>query len=145
MKKPEQIFIAGDHAGFKLKKFLIHCNPDQNWKDLGVFNEKTSHYPEQAELLCKHLLKNKKKLVFGVLICGSGQGMAMKANRFSGIRAALAWDKESCRLAREHNKANVLCLGARRLSAKTANDIFCTFIGTTFKAGRHHERVRKLG
>ena len=71
--------------------------------------------------------------------------MAMKANRFAGIRAALAWDKESCRLAREHNKANVLCLGARKLSFKNANDIFRTFISTAFKAGRHLERVRKLG
>ncbi len=145
MKKPEKIFIAGDHAGFQLKKFLISRNPEQNWKDLGVFNEKPSHYPEQAELLCQNILKSQKKSLFGVLICGSGQGMAIKANRFAGIRAALVWDKESCLLARQHNKANVLCLGARKLSSNNANDIFRTFIGTAFKAGRHSKRVRKLG
>ncbi len=146
-KKPETIFIANDHAGFQLKNFLISHNPNQNWKDLGIFNEKDSHYPEQAELLCRRILENKNyesDSLFGVLVCGSGQGMAMKANRFPGIRAALVWNTESCRLAREHNKANVLCLGARLLNFESANDMFKVFISTPFKKNRHSERVKKL-
>ena len=152
MEKPEKIFIANDHAGFSLKSFLIQHNPHQNWEDLGVFNEEDSHYPEQAELLCTRLLKNNTpndmdtvdESAFGVLICGSGQGMVMKANRFSGIRAALTWNEESSRLAREHNKANVLCLGARLLDFETADKLFKVFIHTPFKAGRHLQRIKKL-
>ena len=148
--KHEKIFIANDHTGFQLKNLLINHNSDQNWEDLGIFNEKTSHYPEQAELLCRRILENtahklnNKASLLGVLICGSGQGMAIKANRFQGIRAALAWNEESCRLAREHNNVNVLCLGARLLSFEDSNDIFKKFINTPFKGGRHLKRVESL-
>ena len=146
-KKPGKIFIANDHAGFQLKKFLVENNSDQTWEDLGVFDETSSDYPKQAEILCRRMLEDKSSDIdfnFGVLICGSGQGMAIKANRFPGIRAALAWNEKSAVLAREHNNANVLCLGARLLHFKDANHIFKTFISTAFKQGRHTKRVEQL-
>ena len=147
-KNPRKIFIANDHAGFQLKKFLIKNNPDQNWEDLGVFDKTSSNYPEQAEILCRRILEDKSSddidSLFGVLICGSGQGMAIKANRFPGIRAAIAWSEKSSNLAREHNNANVLCLGARLLTFENANSVFKVFISTLFKGGRHLKRVKQL-
>ena len=145
MEINKKIFIANDHAGYQLKKFLIKNSPDQNWKDLGIFDEKISDYPEQAEMLCRHILNSSDdSSPFGVLVCGSGQGMAIKANRFPGIRAALAWNEKSASLAREHNNANVLCLGARLISFEEANHIFKIFIDAPFKSGRHSKRVKKL-
>ncbi|MDE0119023.1 MAG: RpiB/LacA/LacB family sugar-phosphate isomerase [Bdellovibrionales bacterium] len=146
-KKPGKIFIANDHAGFPLKNFLIKNNPDQKWENLGVFDETISDYPEQAKILCRRILEDSsinEAVLFGVLICGSGQGMAIKANRFPGIRAALAWNKKSACLAREHNDANVLCLGARLLNFEDAHNIFKIFINTPFKGGRHLKRVKQL-
>ena len=148
MDKESKIFIANDHAGFKLKMFLIKNNPNHNWQDLGVFNEEvTSAYPEQAKMLCQKLSRldeTKQVEDLGVLICGSGQGMAMKANRFSHIRAGLAWDEQSAKLSREHNKANVLCLGARLISFNQAQSIFKAFVSAKFQGGRHIERVNQL-
>ena len=142
----KKIFIANDHAGFPLKAFLMSKNKEQNWVDLGVFNEQKSDYPEQAEKLCQHILENthSDNFPFGVLICGSGQGMAIKANRFLGIRAIIAWNEQSARLAREHNKANVLCLGARLIPFETAHNIFKIFINTSFAGGHHSLRVQNL-
>ena len=142
----KKILIANDHAGLLLKDFLIKNNPNYRWKDLGVFNEETSNYPEQASKLCQLMTKEKSEddHSLGVLICGSGQGMAIKANRFSRIRAAVAWNEASARLAREHNNANVLCLGARLLSPEQANHIFTIFIHAFFKGGRHQKRVNML-
>ncbi len=137
-----KILVANDHAGFSLKKFLIENNPDKSWKDLGSFDEKRTDYPDEAEKLCKCM--EDKDSIFGLLICGSGQGMAIKANRYSHIRAAIAWNEESARLSREHNKANVLCLGSRLLSFEEANHILKIFIQTPFKKGRHIERINKL-
>ncbi len=136
-----KIFIANDHAGFLLKNFLIKKNPEQCWEDLGVHNERKSNYPQLAQTLCRKIKKDGGK---GVLICGSGQGMAMAANRFSGIRAAAVWNVESTQLAREHNNANVLCLGARLISRKMAHQILQTFICTPFKKGRHLKRVQQI-
>ena len=147
MQKPEKVFIANDHAGFLLKKFLIQRHPDQNWEDLGAFNEEASHYPEHASALCQKLLKEGDtdgKARFGVLVCGSGQGMAIKANRFANIRAVCAWSEQSARLSREHNNAQVLCLGARLIPFETADRIFTVFISTPFAGGRHAERVKSL-
>ena len=138
----KKIFIANDHAGFSLKTFLKNNNPEQNWEDLGVFNEEKSDYPDQAKKLCQALLKEPESL--GVLVCASGQGMAIQANRFKGIRAALAWSIETSQLSREHNKANVLCLGAKLIPCQTADQIFKTFMTANFKEGRHIQRVKKL-
>ncbi len=151
MSSPQihNIFIASDHAGFLLKQFLIEKNQKQNFKDLGVFESKQKNtYPRQAFTLCQNLLKTQKPHQeapsYGVLLCGSGQGMAIQANRFKGIRAALGWSEENTRLAREHNNCNVLCLGARLLSFEKNQKLFHIFITTAFKGGRHIERVKQL-
>ena len=140
-QEKNKILIASDHAGFKLKEFLMNQNPDHQWDDLGVFNEQKSDYPDQAKKLCQTLEKGKGQ---GVLVCGSGQGMAMQANRYPGVRAVVVWDEESTRLAREHNHANVLCLGARLLSFDKANELLKIFLQTSFKEAHHSERIKKL-
>ena len=138
-----KIFIANDHAGFALKNFLIQQNPQEEWEDLGVFNEEPSAYPKQAKVLCQRILEA-GGLSLGVLICGGGQGMAMQANRFLRIRAGLCWNEESARLSRQHNNANVLCLGARLVPVELAQKIFQTFIQTSFEEGRHLKRIKQL-
>jgi len=135
------IVIANDHAGLPLKQFLIKHNTDQSWEDLGTHNEQATDYPDHAKQLCKKIHDSNHQ---GVLICKSGQGMAMAANRFSGIRAAVAWNEVTARLAREHNNANVLCLGAGVLSFEEANKIFRTFIRVDFLHDRHTKRIMKL-
>ena len=138
-----KIFIANDHAGFALKNFLIQQNPQKEWEDLGVFDESPSSYPKQASVLCQRVLELGDGGL-GVLICGGGQGMAMQANRFLGIRAGLCWDEESARLSRQHNNANVLCMGGRLISFEMAQKIFTVFIQTPFEGGRHIDRVKQL-
>ena len=138
-----KIFIANDHAGFALKNFLVRQNPQKEWEDLGVFNEDPSSYPKEAVALCRRVLEEGSGDL-GVLICGGGQGMAMQANRFLGIRAGLCWNEESARLSRQHNNANVLCLGARLIPFESAQKIFQTFIQTSFEGGRHGERIKQI-
>ena len=139
--KKTTIFIASDHAGFALKKFLIRRYPQYPWEDLGVHNEQKSHYPKQAQALCQKITSPAHT---GVLICASGQGMAITANRFPQVRAALAWSKPCAQLAKEHNKANVLCLGAKLIPFEQAGQILQTFIHTPFKGGRHLERIKMI-
>ena len=143
MSEGTKIFIANDHAGLALKQFLMLKNPQELWEDLGVFKEDPSSYPVEAKALCQRVLEKGPGGV-GVLICGGGQGMAMQANRFLGIRAGLCWNEESARLSRQHNQANVLCLGARLISCDLAQKIFQVFMQTGFEGGRHLERVRQL-
>ncbi|MBU6339331.1 MAG: ribose 5-phosphate isomerase B [Rickettsiales bacterium] len=146
MKKilPKQIFIASDHAGYDLKQFLISEFSKQNIKiiDLGCdSSEKSVDYPDYAEKLSKKITKESD---FGILICGSGIGISIAANRFQNIRAALCHNIKSAKLARAHNNANVLCLGARFIKAKSALSLVKTFLNTEFEGGRHATRVEKL-
>lgn len=134
-----KIFIASDHAGFSLKNKIIE-KLDHEWIDLGPQNEDRVDYPDFADQLARTL----KPGQFGVLICGSGQGMCMRANRYSHIRAALCWSKESAELARRHNDANVVCLGARLLAEDTVFEILDIFFKSPFEGGRHADRVEKL-
>lgn len=142
-KNPEKkILIASDHAGFPLKKILIEQLTKSGFKitDLGCNSaEKSVDYPDYAEKLCKKL-KNE----FGILICGSGIGISIAANRFKHIRAALCHNVKAAKLTRAHNDANVLCLGARMVSEKTALAITKNFLSTKFEGGRHETRVAKL-
>ena len=138
------VLIACDHAGFELKNLLIQKNPSLSFDDLGLYREeKSSHYPGQARLLCRKLLSQTPS-PYGVLVCGSGQGMAMAANRLQGIRAALVWNEESTLLARRHNNANVLCLPSRLLPFETHLKLFHIFLNTPFQGGRHLTRVKQL-
>lgn len=139
--KPK-LFIASDHAGFELKESLKNNLTQIDWVDLGPSDSNRVDYPDFADRLCRSVIKTKGR---GILICGSGQGMAMRANRYSEIRAALVFNEESATLAREHNDANVLCLGARVLDATTVEKIVAIFLATPFAGGRHLDRVKKLG
>ena len=139
--------IASDHAGLSLKQYLIQNLKDSlageiEIIDLGPNDSASVDYPDYAQKLCKALLE--KKGDFGILACGSGQGQAMTANRFKGIRAALCWDLTSTKLSREHNNANVLCMGARLIPFGLALDMARTFFATPFAGGRHEGRLQKM-
>lgn len=139
---PKKIFIANDHTAVSLKNFLLKEFQHYEWHNLGTDSDKSVDYPDYAIELGKKILLNPDSL--GVLICGSGQGMTITANKFSHIRAALCWNTEVAQLAREHNNANVLCLGARLLSPNDAKEILKTFIDTPFVGGRHENRIKKI-
>lgn len=140
-----QIFIASDHAGFGLKAslraYLLDLGLDV--QDLGVDCKESVDYPDFANILCQQVLKCQGSK--GILICGSGIGMSIAANRLCGIRAALCTDSLMAKLARAHNDSNVLCLGQRIIGEAVAFDIVETFLNTPFENGRHQIRVQKLG
>lgn len=138
-----KIFVASDHAGLEMKRHLIDRYPDLPWVDLGPLNADSVDYPDYAEKLCKSLEPDLKTAV-GVLVCGSGQGMAIRANRFKFIRAALCWTEEIVTMARQHNDANVLCLPGRYIPFPLAEKILNLFLKTAFEGGRHQRRVDKL-
>lgn len=139
------LYLASDHAGFSIKERLLSFleeNSSGNIQDLGPRSEDRVDYPDFADRVCQKLKEDKEAL--GILICGSGQGMAMRANKYKHIRAALCWSAESAQLAREHNNANVLCVGARLLEEPLILSILKTFLDTPFEGGRHEARVQKI-
>ncbi len=148
LEKP--ILLASDHGGFHLKQSLQSKLSNLNFKDLGPDGDESVDYPDFAHKLCQqldiHLSSdlNTNPNVMGLLICGSGQGVAMTANKYKSIRAALCWNEESARLARQHNNANVLCLGARLMEENKAYAIINEFFKTPFEGGRHLKRVTKI-
>lgn len=143
-----KIWIASDHAGFELKARLIETfqRHRQDFQvdviDLGPSSADRVDYPDFAKLVCAKVSENLDSR--GILICGSGQGMAMAANRHRRIRAALCWDETTAQLSRAHNDANVLCLGARLIDPELAFKILRVFLSTAFEGDRHVGRVRKL-
>jgi ribose 5-phosphate isomerase B len=137
-----KIQIASDHAGFELKQFIISNLNSMDWKDCGCYNLDSVDYPDFAHPLAAYISENPN--VKGVLICGSGNGMQMAANKHLNIRAALCWSKEIAILARSHNDANVLVLPARFISQTEAVEIITTFLETPFEGGRHANRVGKI-
>ena len=138
------IVLASDHAGYKLKeeikKFLI--KKKNKVLDLGTKNTNSVDYPDFAHLLSRKMKTNNNK--FGILICGSGIGMDMTANKHKNIRAALCYNIQSAKLSRQHNNANVMSIGARLTNKNVALKCVTTFIKTNFKGGRHLRRVRKI-
>ncbi len=139
------IAIASDHAGYELKSFLLSELQNLGFRliDLGTYNaDKSVDYPDFAKKLAKNIIA--KKSDFGVLICGSGVGISIAANRFKEIRAALCGNIKSAKLARNHNDANVICLGARSLKNQMALKIVNAFLNADFDGGRHQKRVAKL-
>ena len=142
-----KIVIASDHAGYELKDSIIHLLQKQNiWScDVGVYNTIPVDYPDFANTACRHLLQEPSPVHFGILICGSGIGMSIAANRYQGIRAAVCNDgPQSAYLARAHNNANVLCLGARLIGKNQALETVSMFINTSFEGGRHINRLKKI-
>ena len=141
----KDLFIGADHAGFALKSEFLNRHPELSWTDLGTNSEESVDYPDYADRVVKSILKNGVEKSIGVLICGTGQGMAIRANRTPSIRAALCWSEEIAKMARSHNDANVLCLPNRFVSTELAEKILTTFLTTPFEGGRHERRVKKLG
>ncbi|WP_086279773.1 ribose 5-phosphate isomerase B [Campylobacter devanensis] len=140
-----KIYIASDHAGYEAKMQVksILENMGILVIDLGTDNAKNSvDYPDFAALVANSIKSNDE---FGVLICGSGIGISIAANRFSHIRCALCHNSTLARLSREHNDANVLCFGARVVGAEVIKDMVEVFFTTEFSGGRHQKRVEKLG
>ncbi|WP_299043104.1 ribose 5-phosphate isomerase B [uncultured Campylobacter sp.] len=140
-----QVYIASDHAGYEAKMQVksILENMGVLVIDLGTDNAKNSvDYPDFAALVANSIKSNDE---FGVLICGSGIGISIAANRFSHIRCALGHNATIARLSREHNDANVLCFGARVVGVEVIKDMVEVFFTTEFSGGRHQKRVEKLG
>ena len=142
--KSKKVFLASDHAGFKLKeeikKFLIKKR--KKVLDLGTKNTNSVDYPDYAHLLSKKMKKNKNQ--FGILVCGSGSGMSMVANKHKYIRAALCYNIRSTKLSRLHNNANVMTIGSRLINKDIALKCVSTFLKTNFSGGRHLRRVKKI-
>lgn len=137
--------IASDHAGLPLKQQLITTLTQEGleFEDLGTDTAESVDYPDYANMLCRRLLGG--ELNFGILVCGTGIGMAIAANRHRGIRAAVLHNATEARLTRAHNNANVACLGARIIGIETALDAVATFLNTEFEGGRHQRRIDKIG
>ena len=142
--KSKKVVLASDHAGFKLKEeiknFLI--KKKEKILDLGTKNTNSVDYPDYAHLLSKKMKKDKNQ--FGILICGSGIGMSMAANKHRNIRAAMCYNTKSTKLSRSHNNANVMTIGSRLIKKKVALKCVSTFLKTDFDGGRHIRRVKKI-
>ena len=139
----KNIVIASDHAGFSLKESIKKELKKRNFKilDLGTKNEnKSVDYPTYAKKLAKKI--NSKN--YGILVCGSGIGMSIASNRFKNVRSALANSINASKLSRQHNNANVICLGSRMISKKIATQCVLSFLSTEFEGGRHSRRVKLL-
>ncbi len=138
------IFIASDHAGFNLKKAIVKkYSKKLKIMDMGTNNSKKSvNYPDYAHKLC--LKVSKKKSNIGVLVCGSGMGMAMSANKHKKIRAALCYSVKNAKLSRLHNDANIITLGSRLISKNKAFNCLNAFLNTKFEGGRHKKRVKNI-
>ena len=140
----KNIFISSDHAGYNLKEKIIKkFKKKYSFSDLGTDNSKNSvNYPDYAHKLCRRVSNNAKNM--GILVCGSGIGMSMAANRHKKIRAAVCYSVKNTKLSRLHNNANIITLGARLTNKTTAFKCIDVFINTKFEGGRHKKRVRKI-
>jgi ribose 5-phosphate isomerase B len=139
-----RIGIGSDHRGFKLKEFLKPVLEKAEYEvlDYGVFHETPADYPDTAFALCKELERG--GIERGVLICGSGLGMSIAANKVKGVRAALCLNEKMARMARNHNDANVLVLAANFTSPAKAKKILTVWLKEKFEGGRHLRRIKKI-
>ena len=140
----KKIFISSDHAGFALKKKVLDFLKKKklSFQDLGPFSDKSVDYPLYAHKLANNVKKNKRNV--GILICGSGTGMNIAANKHRNIRAAQCFSLKSTKLSRLHNDANVITLGSRLISKNEAMKFISAFLNTKFEGGRHLRRVKKI-
>jgi len=139
-----KIALGSDHAGFQLKESVKRFldNNNLSYTDFGTFNMDEEDYPQYAFKVCQTVMQ--KKYDRGILICGTGIGMCMAANKVRGIRAALAYSIETAQLSRLHNDANVLCLGGRQTGESLAMDIVNVWLNTSFEGGRHQRRLELM-
>ena len=140
----KKIFISSDHAGFKLKEEIkSHLSKKKlSFQDLGPFNDDRVDYPDYAHKVARKVMTNKSNV--GILVCGSGMGMNIAANRHKNIRAAQCFNLKSTKLSRLHNDANIITLGSRLLTKKLAINCVNTFLNTKFEGGRHSKRIKKI-
>ena len=140
----KKIFISSDHAGFKLKEEIkTHLSKKKlSFQDLGPFNDDRVDYPDYAHKVARKVKSNKSNV--GILVCGSGMGMNIAANRHKNIRAAQCFNLKSTKLSRLHNDANIITLGSRLLNKKLALNCVNTFLNTKFEGGRHSKRIKKI-
>lgn len=139
-----KIAIGSDHAGFRLKEFLKDFLRESECEvvDFGTDSEESVDYPDFAFKVCESIVK--QDVQFGILICGTGLGMSIAANKVKGIRASLCNDLFAARCAREHNDANVLCMGGRVLGEALAKEIVKIWLNGEFQGGRHERRIQKI-
>ncbi|MDU1400075.1 ribose 5-phosphate isomerase B [Finegoldia magna] len=139
-----KIAIAADHCGFELKDSMVEYikSLGNEVVDLGTNSADSVDYPDYAKKVCEEIQQGNSDL--GILICGTGIGMSLAANKFDGIRAACVSDVYSAKMSRNHNNANVLCIGARVIGDEVAKLIIKTFLENEFEAGRHQRRVDKI-
>ncbi len=137
-----KVFIGSDHAGLPLKAVLVpqlkEAFPSLDFHDLGTHDGSSCDYPDFAQKVAESVVKEEAR---GILVCGSGIGMSIAANKVHGIRAAMAWDATSARLSRQHNDSNIVCMGARLLGVEVALEAAKTWLKTEFEGGRHQRRV----
>ena len=140
----KKIFISSDHAGYTLKEQIKKKFMNKyRFQDLGTDNSKKSvNYPDYAHKLCRKVSNNSKNI--GILVCGSGMGMSMAANRHKKIRAAVCYSVKNTKLSRLHNNANIITLGSRLTKKNTAFKCIEVFMKTKFEGGRHNKRVKKI-
>jgi len=140
----KKVCIASDHAGYKLKESIKDHLIDKYISifDMGPFEDKSVDYPDYAKKLANRI--KAKKSDIGILVCGSGTGMAISANKIKGIRAAVCYNIKSTRLSRQHNNANIIALGARLTKKNVSLKLVETFLKTSFEGGRHLKRIRKI-
>ena len=140
----KKICIASDHAGFNLKDYIKDLLIYNNISviDLGTKDNNSVDYPDYAKKVSSRVKSGKSDV--GILVCGSGTGMAISANKTKGIRAAVCYNLKSTRLSRQHNNANIISLGSRLINKKTAFKLVSTFLKTKFEGGRHLRRVKKI-
>ena len=140
----KKLFISSDHAGYNLKEQIKKKFKNKyTFQDLGTYNSKDPvNYPDFAHKLCKKVSNNSKNV--GILVCGSGMGMSMAANRHKKIRAAVCYSAKNTKLSRLHNNANIITLGSRLTKKNIAFKCIDIFVNTKFEGGRHSKRVRKI-
>lgn len=138
------IAIGSDHAGYEFKSELVNFLEEKGLqvKDMGVYENISSDYPDFAHPVSYAV--EKREVSSGILVCGSGNGVAITANKHQGIRAALCWIPEIAKLARLHNNANIICLPSRFISIDEAKEMVDIFLNTAFEGGRHQTRVDKI-
>lgn len=138
-----KILIGNDHAGYSLKLSIIKNLEDKyEFFDKGSYSDESVDYPDYASTIAKEIQSEKGDL--GILICGTGNGVCMTANKFKGIRAVICWNEEIAKLAKQHNNANIICLPSRFIKVEEAIKIIESFILEKFEGGRHERRIKKI-
>ena len=140
----KKIFISSDHAGYKLKEAIKSYLSKKNlsFQDMGPYSDDRVDYPDFAHKVARKVKINKNNV--GILVCGSGMGMNIVANRYKNIRAAQCFNSKSTKLSRLHNDANIITLGSRLLTEKNALNFIGVFLNTEFEGGRHSKRIKKI-